>query len=56
VFARATNITRQLRHRDVDVAMAPSRRASRHAHGWSLREFNWRWARRLGQNACLLTA
>jgi uncharacterized protein with von Willebrand factor type A (vWA) domain len=57
---RLTNITRQLRHRDVDVAMA---RVADAIKDWSggtrigacLREFNWRWARRvLGQNACLL--
>jgi uncharacterized protein len=57
---RLTRITRQLRHRDVDVAMA---RATEAIEDWSggtrigasLREFNWRWARRtLGQNACVL--
>jgi uncharacterized protein len=57
---RLTNVTRQLRHRDVDVAMA---RVADAIKDWSggtrigvcLREFNWRWARRvLGQNACLL--
>ncbi len=57
---RLTNITRQLRHRDVDVAM---QRVADAIKDWSggtrigacLREFNWRWARRvLGQNACLL--
>jgi len=57
---RLTNITRQLRHRDVDVAMA---RVADAIKDWSggtrigacLREFNWRWARRvLGQNACVL--
>ena len=57
---RLTNITRQLRHRDVDVAMAKVADAIRDWSGgtrigWSLREFNWRWARRLlGQNACVL--
>ena len=57
---RLTNITRQLRHRDVDVAMARVAEAIKDWSGgtrigWSLREFNWRWARRLlGQNACLL--
>ncbi|MEK6245101.1 MAG: VWA domain-containing protein [Pseudomonadota bacterium] len=57
---RLTNITRQLRHRDVDVAMARVADAIKDWSGgtrigWSLREFNWRWARRvLGQNACLL--
>jgi uncharacterized protein with von Willebrand factor type A (vWA) domain len=57
---RLTNITRQLRHRDVDVAMA---RVAERIKDWSggtrigvcLREFNWRWARRtLAQNASLL--
>jgi uncharacterized protein with von Willebrand factor type A (vWA) domain len=57
---RLTNITRQLRHRDVDVAMA---RVADVIKDWSggtrigacLREFNWRWSRRvLGQNACVL--
>jgi len=57
---RLTNITRQLRHRDVDIAMA---RVADAIKDWSggtrigacLREFNWRWGRRvLGQNACLL--
>jgi uncharacterized protein len=57
---RLTNITRQLRHRDVDVAMA---RVAEAIKDWSggtriggcLREFNWRWGRRvLGQNACVL--
>jgi uncharacterized protein with von Willebrand factor type A (vWA) domain len=57
---RLTNITRQLRHRDVDVAM---QRVAEAIKDWSggtrigacLREFNWRWGRRvLGQNACLL--
>jgi hypothetical protein len=57
---RLTNVTRQLRHRDVDVAMA---RVADAIKDWSggtrigvcLREFNWRWARRvLGQNACVL--
>jgi uncharacterized protein with von Willebrand factor type A (vWA) domain len=57
---RLTNITRQLRHRDVDVAMA---RVAETIKDWSggtrigacLREFNWRWSRRvLGQNACVL--
>jgi uncharacterized protein len=57
---RLTNITRQLRHRDVDVAMAKVAEAIRDWSGGtrigaSLREFNWRWARRvLGQNACVL--
>jgi len=57
---RLTNVTRQLRHRDVDVAMA---RVADVIKDWSggtrigacLREFNWRWSRRvLGQNACVL--
>jgi uncharacterized protein len=57
---RLTNITRQLRHRDVDVAMT---RVADAIQDWSggtrigasLREFNYRWARRvLGQNACVL--
>jgi hypothetical protein len=57
---RLTNITRQLRHRDVDVAMT---RVADAIKDWSggtrigvcLREFNWRWGRRLlGQNACVL--
>src|SRR5258706_2561120 len=57
---RLTNITRQLRHRDVDVAMAPVADAIKDWSGgprigWSLREFNFKWARRtLAQNACLL--
>jgi len=61
VFAtRLTNVTRQLRHRDVDVAMT---RVDDAIKDWSggtrigvcLREFNWRWGRRvLGQNACVL--
>jgi len=57
---RLTNITRQLRHRDVDVAMA---RVADAIKDWSggtrigvcLREFSWRWSRRvLGQNACVV--
>jgi hypothetical protein len=57
---RLTNITRQLRHRDVDVAMA---RVAETIKDWSggtrigasLREFNFHWGRRvLGQNACVL--
>jgi uncharacterized protein len=57
---RLTNITRQLRHRDVDVAMAKVADAIKDWSGGtrigaSLREFNWRWARRLlAQNACVL--
>ena len=57
---RLTNITRQLRHRDVDVAMGG---ISDVIADWSggtrigncLREFNLRWSRRvLGQNAVVL--
>jgi uncharacterized protein len=57
---RLTNITRQLRHRDVDVAMARVADAIKDWSGGtrigaSLREFNWRWSRRtLAQNACVL--
>ncbi len=57
---RLTNITRQLRHRDVDVAMARVADAIRDWSGGtrigaSLREFNFKWARRtLGQNACVM--
>jgi uncharacterized protein with von Willebrand factor type A (vWA) domain len=57
---RLTNVTRQLRHRDVDVAMAKVAEAIKDWSGGTriascLREFNWRWARRvLGQNACVL--
>ena len=57
---RLTNITRQLRNRDVDVAMARVAEAIKDWSGGtrigaSLREFNWRWGRRvLGQNACVL--
>ncbi len=57
---RLTNITRQLRHRDVDVAMARVADAIKDWSGGtrigaSLREFNFTWARRvLGQNACVL--
>jgi hypothetical protein len=57
---RLTNITRQLRHRDVDVAMSRVAEAIKDWSGGtrigaSLREFNWKWARRvLGQNACVL--
>jgi uncharacterized protein with von Willebrand factor type A (vWA) domain len=57
---RLTNITRHLRHRDVDVALAGVSQAvddwsggTRIGH--SLREFNLRWSRRvLGQNAVVL--
>jgi uncharacterized protein with von Willebrand factor type A (vWA) domain len=57
---RLTNITRQLRHRDVDVAME---RVAEIIKDWSggtrigasLREFNFKWGRRvLGQNACVM--
>jgi uncharacterized protein len=57
---RLTNITRQLRHRDVDVAMARVADAIKDWSGGtrigaSLRDFNFKWARRvLGQNACVL--
>ena len=57
---RLTNITRQLRHRDVDVAMAKVAEAIKDWSGGtrigaSLRDFNWRWGRRvLAQNACVL--
>jgi uncharacterized protein with von Willebrand factor type A (vWA) domain len=57
---RLTNVTRQLRHRDVDLALAA---ISRSVADWSggtrigaaLREFNVRWSRRvLSQNAVVL--
>jgi uncharacterized protein with von Willebrand factor type A (vWA) domain len=57
---RLTNITRHLRHRDVDVALD---RISDHVPDWSggtrighcLEEFNRRWSRRvLGQGALVL--
>ena len=57
---RLTNVTRQLRHPDVDVAMAKVADAIKDWSGGTrigmcLREFNWRWGRRvLGQNACVL--
>lgn len=57
---RLTNITRQLRHRDADVALAAVTRAvadwsAGTRIGASLAEFNWRWSRRvLGQNAAVL--
>ncbi|MCD6041448.1 MAG: hypothetical protein K0R40_1051 [Burkholderiales bacterium] len=57
---RLTNITRQLRHRDVDVAMARVAEAIKDWSGGtrigaSLREFNYKWGRRvLAQNACVL--
>jgi uncharacterized protein len=57
---RLTNITRQLRHRDVDIALGT---ISATVADWSggtrigatLREFNQRWSRRvLGQNAVVM--
>ena len=57
---RLTNITRQLRHRDVDEALS---RVAKSVEDWSggtrighcLAEFNLRWGRRvLGQNAVAL--
>lgn len=57
---RLTNITRHLRHRDVDIALGA---VSQAVADWSggtrigaaLREFNLRWSRRvLGQNAVVL--
>ena len=57
---RLTNITRHLRHRDVDVALAHVARAVADWSGGtrigsSLKEFNLRWSRRvLGQNAVVL--
>lgn len=57
---RLTNITRHLRHRDVDVALASVSAAVADWSGGtrigsSLREFNQRWSRRLlGQNAVVL--
>ena len=60
IGTRLTNITRQLRHRDVDRAMAE---VSRAVADWSggtrigdcLREFNLRWSRRiLAQGAVVL--
>jgi len=57
---RLTNVTRQLRHSDVDVAMAKVADAIKDWSGGTrigscLREFNWRWGRRvLAQNACVL--
>jgi uncharacterized protein with von Willebrand factor type A (vWA) domain len=57
---RLTNITRQLRHRDVDVAMSKVAEAIKDWSGGtrigaSLREFNFKWGRRvLAQNACVL--
>jgi uncharacterized protein len=57
---RLTNITRHLRHRDVDVALAGVAQAVADWSGGtrigaSLAEFNLRWSRRvLGQNAVVL--
>jgi uncharacterized protein with von Willebrand factor type A (vWA) domain len=57
---RLTNITRHLRHRDVDVALAGVTAAVADWSGGtrigaSIKEFNLRWSRRvLGQNAVLL--
>jgi uncharacterized protein with von Willebrand factor type A (vWA) domain len=57
---RLTNVTRHLRHRDGDAALAAVGRAVRDWEGGtrigaSLREFNLRWSRRvLGQGAIVL--
>jgi hypothetical protein len=57
---RLTNITRHLRHRDVDVALAGVAQAVADWSGGtrigtSIKEFNLRWSRRvLGQNAVVL--
>ena len=57
---RLTNVTRQLRHRDPDVALAAVGQSVRDWEGGTrigaaLREFNLRWARRvLGQGALVL--
>ncbi len=57
---RLTNITRNLRHRDVDVSLnsvsdAVADWSGGTRIGASLREFNLRWSRRvLGQNAVML--
>jgi hypothetical protein len=57
---RLTNITRHLRHRDVDVALAKVAAAAPDWEGGTrigacLREFNRRWSRRvLGQGAVVL--
>lgn len=57
---RLTNVTRPLRDRDVDQAV---KRVCDAVPDWAggtrigacLREFNWRWSRRvLGQNACVI--
>ena len=57
---RLTNVTRQLRHRDADAALAAVGRAVRDWEGGtrigaSLRDFNLRWSRRvLAQGAVVL--
>ena len=57
---RLTNITRHLRHRDVDIALSGVAQAVADWSGGtrigaSLKEFNLRWSRRLlGQNAVVL--
>ena len=57
---RLTNVTRQLRHRDVDAALAHVSRAVKDWSGGTrigacLREFNFNWSRRLhGQGAVVL--
>jgi uncharacterized protein with von Willebrand factor type A (vWA) domain len=57
---RLTNITRHLRHRDVDLALNSVTQAVADWSGGtrigaSMREFNLRWSRRLlGQNAVVL--
>jgi uncharacterized protein with von Willebrand factor type A (vWA) domain len=57
---RLTNITRHLRHRDVDVALSGVAAAVADWSGGtrigtSIKEFNLRWSRRvLGQNAVVL--
>jgi uncharacterized protein with von Willebrand factor type A (vWA) domain len=57
---RLTNITRHLRHRDVDIALSGVAQSVADWSGGtrigaSLKEFNLRWSRRLlGQNAVVL--
>lgn len=57
---RLTNVTRHLRHRDVDIALGAISQAVADWSGGTrigaaLREFNLRWSRRvLGQNAVVL--
>jgi uncharacterized protein with von Willebrand factor type A (vWA) domain len=57
---RLTNVTRQLRHRDVDAALAHVSRAVKDWSGGTrigacLKEFNFNWSRRLhGQGAVVL--